>query len=904
MFIKMNQENFLYTKQELTILKEKIKQAKKFFKKNEFIRDKKIFLLLGPSGHGKSTLLLNSNLKQIDTSSLLPKNSTIFPTKTCIFWYSSEGIFVDTAGFYTQSNQREYSNQKIWIGLIKLLKKHFGNIIQSLLLIFDLPYLLENKSELETILSSFRKRIYETKEHVNYLQIYLIMTKCDRIIGCKDFFKILDKQQLLEPFGILFNPKVQDTVSDFQSKFDLLINNIDNHISNNSDNTSIHKTKLFHIHFSETKMILSSIISKIPNSNLINLNGIFFTSSCQLFGEIDYNTNNYLKTLGVNLNQPDYYNEQKPYFTSPLFQLITNKSKNIVSIDYRSLYLFIGIIITSISLFLGTLYKKNTDIISKIKKEFQLENFNSLPITLTTKDNIGKFYNLDYKKIISQIHSWKINSQQLFFYQNLVEKALEEQIKLKKLDILPNTLRAYLAFQQTSKFEKLFLSQWLKKQLNIDLNPNYPLNNIESINKQLVLDVQQTLINNQLSKNKFTKQPIKLNQKYIFVPEMYLKKYFSHYFHQQCYKTILKLPKLKNQTNKELLTHIQQVYINNYVSFWQNLNNFLGNKSLTKSLIDWNKSNQLPKEINTIINNLPNGIEEFELWKIKLQSEWKNFKIEISKFVTLQKNLNASKWLKEYFQSNGKNWQSFSLNIKNIPGYDALISQIKKQTLNEIAHEVFNEIKKEWNDKIIPKYQQLIHGYYPFDKLSNKDLTKENFDKFFGPGQILENFVKNYLQPYVIIKEHLNWDWKNIENNKLPFGSYFLDIGIRSILIQKAFYINHKLGFSFSLANLESSSKLNLIVDNHAINLSMVPSFNWPINQTVILNYTDNIKTNTLSQHGIWAWFKLLDQIDLKHIKGGKFKISIGKEYFYLLTSSYNPFIPNLLTDFVCIPIQ
>src|SRR3990170_643466 len=182
--------------QELRILEDDVAAAHDFLRKNRknYFQGKKkipIYLILGPSRFGKTTILSRAGLDLIDANN--QKLNNVSPTKYCSFWFTKDALYIDTAGTYTKPDISKPRNDLIWQGFIKLLQKYFGkNSIAGILIILDLPAIAQDKNLLKKTLFCIRERIYEMTPLVKILHTHIIFTKCDCILGFTEFFSLLN----------------------------------------------------------------------------------------------------------------------------------------------------------------------------------------------------------------------------------------------------------------------------------------------------------------------------------------------------------------------------------------------------------------------------------------------------------------------------------------------------------------------------------------------------------------------------------------------------------------------------------------------------------------------------------------------------------------------------------------
>lgn len=189
-------------KDELGAIKEKLDKAIAILKRSRLAKSRggaealyvlPWYMIIGPSAAGKSTALRNSglNFPPIDTDSADPgRVKGLGGTRNCDWWFTNEGIILDTAGRYTISAQGAEDREE-WTKFLMMLKKARPRApINGLLLAISMEDILR-KSEDERVemAKALRARIDELIVKLQILfPIYVIFTKCDLIAGFSEFF--------------------------------------------------------------------------------------------------------------------------------------------------------------------------------------------------------------------------------------------------------------------------------------------------------------------------------------------------------------------------------------------------------------------------------------------------------------------------------------------------------------------------------------------------------------------------------------------------------------------------------------------------------------------------------------------------------------------------------------------
>ena len=144
------------------------------------------YMIIGHPAAGKSTAILQSGL----TFPFSDKSGVqgVGGTRNCDWFFSTEGVLLDTAGRYaTQSEDRVE-----WLSFLKLLKRHRAKApVNGILVAISLPELAQYKSEGFAIYArQIRERINEIEDTFGLqVPIYLVITKLDLLGGFAQFFE-------------------------------------------------------------------------------------------------------------------------------------------------------------------------------------------------------------------------------------------------------------------------------------------------------------------------------------------------------------------------------------------------------------------------------------------------------------------------------------------------------------------------------------------------------------------------------------------------------------------------------------------------------------------------------------------------------------------------------------------
>jgi len=787
--------------QELRILEEDVAAARDFLQKNRktYFQGKKnipIYLILGPSRFGKSTILSQAGLDLINVHEQ-PFDS-VTPTKYCSFWFTKDAIYIDTAGNYTKPDTTKPRNDMIWRGFIKLLQKYFGkDSISSILIVLDLPAISQDENLLKRTLFCIRERVYDLATLVKNIHAHIIFTKCDRILGFAEFFSFLDAKERLEPFGISFPNDKRDLIASFEDGFDNLLQNLNNRVIENlqrsvrpEDRSLI---KLFPSQIDHLRQVFIDVIGKIPNSSQILLSGIYFTSSIQDGAPINPIKKTLLRIFNLkekSTHNPEA-NDNRSYFIKEIFEKtirpLTPKQKKKTQfslprfhIDY--IYaLIILISVTIISSFIGyKSYQKNINTIDQVQISLQSSDIydpNSLhKILEQTKQNSESWWLTFGINKIKTIYNSHTKAHQILLIQKLTSQlennfdAILDSKDLNKSLKLYQNLQTYLMFETHEKLDPEHIKTWfnnywtktyndeekdnLQKQLDVILNYKFKI----ELNQQLI-DTVRDYLNNLppiqlaylLLESKYTNQNFSINNnKHVF--KIYTKENFYKTYNESIPKLINNFPKhdwvledlkLNFETKeKESIEALREFYIVKYVDTWKNIIK-LNTKNEPKNLKELEKYLNTISSTNSPLSNILKQIKQNTNIKnppTKLTEEL-NTKLERINNLdpkNLQKNLNQlTSYITDISKDSNPNKESFNSIIKHLQdkSADNPISNLQKFAENQpdwLKSYLQTITKNSWRTLLNASYEFIKHDW-------NQKIIPEYKEKMLDKYPLFKN---------------------------------------------------------------------------------------------------------------------------------------------------------------------
>ncbi len=337
-------------KDEIAALKEKMEAAIKMLKKSKLGKGRRganalyvlpWYMIIGPSACGKSTAIRNSGLSfpAIDPDSDSPGAiKGLGGTRNCDWWFTNEGIVLDTAGRYTVSVDAAEDREE-WTAFLGLLKKfRKKSPINGLLLMVSIDELLQQTEDgLEAHAKNIRQRVDELMVKLEIVfPVYLIFTKCDLLSGFVEFFGDYAKREREQVWGYTCKygverstPAHKEFRDETKKLFDALKARRMRKLRSDLRPGDEKKVYLFPLEFEAARRKLDQFMENLfePNPFQQNpaLRGVYFTSGTQEGTPIGQVMESMVKEFAIEediaamLETPK---EPKAYFIKDLFTQI------------------------------------------------------------------------------------------------------------------------------------------------------------------------------------------------------------------------------------------------------------------------------------------------------------------------------------------------------------------------------------------------------------------------------------------------------------------------------------------------------------------------------------------------------------------------------------------------------
>ncbi|MFK8031251.1 MAG: type VI secretion system membrane subunit TssM [Gammaproteobacteria bacterium] len=298
------------------------------------------YMVLGPSGVGKTELLRTSGLEfpyEGDTQKKYLSGAG--GTLNCKWWLTREAILLDTAGRYVLQDQNREADGAEWNRFLELLRRHRKRQpLNGIIAVISADDVLQdyrtNSEALRSEALRLRQRIQELQRSFGMrLPVYLVLAKCDLIAGFTEYFRDLNSvDRRSQALGFDVDDEVRDSqtfIGDVSAGFHDMVGRLRQRTL----------TRLHDEHNAHRKAQIQSFPKQIDNIMLplldfvdlafgfddvgdsCRLRGVYFSSATQVGAPIDQLTSELSEIFGVvETQQSDAGGEGRSYFVRDLLQ--------------------------------------------------------------------------------------------------------------------------------------------------------------------------------------------------------------------------------------------------------------------------------------------------------------------------------------------------------------------------------------------------------------------------------------------------------------------------------------------------------------------------------------------------------------------------------------------------------
>ena len=340
---------------EVVQLRERFEEAVGALKKErgvgQTLYDLPWYLIIGAPGSGKTTALVNSGLR-FPAEQRMGRGALrgVGGTRSCDWWFTDDGVFLDTAGRYTTQDSDASADSAAWGEFLALLCKYRERrpVNGVILTISASDLVLHGEAQIEAHIAAARRRLDELGRQLNIkLPVYVLVTKCDLVSGFSEYFEDLTREGRAQVWGTTFDYErtLDGTAARmFVSEFDGLVGRLNTRLLTRVEDESdpARRTLMFAFpqQFATLRDQLDAFISEVFDSTRFDrqilLRGVYFTSGTQegtpidrLLGAIGRRS-----ALSSQIASPQE-GQGKAYFIDDLFQQVILRESGLAGVNQR-----------------------------------------------------------------------------------------------------------------------------------------------------------------------------------------------------------------------------------------------------------------------------------------------------------------------------------------------------------------------------------------------------------------------------------------------------------------------------------------------------------------------------------------------------------------------------------------
>jgi type VI secretion system protein ImpL len=309
------------------------------------------YVIIGPPGSGKTTVLVNSGL-DFPLAQQFGKDALrgVGGTRNCDWWFTDKAILLDTAGRYTTQDSNARADSAGWIAFLQLLRKFRGRqpINGVIVAVSATDLLAADAMERERHVLSIRARLDEIGRTLRIdVPVYFLVTKCDLVAGFSEFFDDFNQEQRSQVWGTTFSIEATESEQapqEFDREFTRLLERLQQQVLGRMDRERDSRKRVGILAFPQQMAAFGPLLNELLKrifvatdfDSRILLRGVYFTSGTQEGTPVDRVLGAIARSFGVTgAVAPAKAGRGKAFFIEKLLKNVIFRESGIAGINRR-----------------------------------------------------------------------------------------------------------------------------------------------------------------------------------------------------------------------------------------------------------------------------------------------------------------------------------------------------------------------------------------------------------------------------------------------------------------------------------------------------------------------------------------------------------------------------------------